>query len=544
MRARRTARTEVARTAIVAVAVVLVITGCAPRRHVGGEPVSDGPVVLERQWTCLPLDGPGAARLAGRDESWTAEGGSMLSVHRTRLEEPGLPGRATQGDAMAGAVKGAADAALELLSQRGVAYDAARRRGIVDDVVGAAGRGADIAFPRMAIVGREWEECVAVAEDTGADPDTVWRAAILVEYPISHLRGDVNNVLWERGRAANEAEVLRSSSEDHLSAGRWHDGLLDAARIADAVLATGAPITDTPTRATIDDAPRPTATSALTSVDARLRGLFRWARSAASATETLAARTDGVVDVVEVGAAANAIVKFHWTYEWNGVTIPAVGVPVRFDMPGASAVLNADPLTDEFGTATCRIVAAYGPPGAYELTVRLDGAAAEAAMSQSSGSSGAALDLVDDLSAHLLRPLAHGTVHLVAGAHAISVCAQFGNGSDADAAQVMSGFTRRMERDGYRMGACDPGVAIVVTGSLSLSAHGGRDSWTALAVLSASAFDQRTASELGATRITATAVVGVESSEEAKREAEVLALKEAGRLLAIYFGPRILTSGR
>jgi hypothetical protein len=65
-----------------------------------------------------------------------------------------------------------------------------------------------------------------------------------------------------------------------------------------------------------------------------------------------------------------------------------------------------------------------------------------------------------------------------------------------------------------------------------------------LAVLSASVFDQRTASELGATRITASETVYVDDSEEGRREAEVLALKEAGRLLAIYFGPRILASGR
>jgi len=544
MRAGRTARTEVARAATVAAALILVVTGCAPRRHVDGELVSDGPVVLERQWTCLPLEGPGAARLAGRAESWTAEGGSMLSVHRTRCEEPDLPGRTTQGDAMADAVECAADAALELLSQRGIKYDEERRRGIVDDVVGAAVRGADIAFPRMAIVARGWEECVAIAEDTVADPDTIWRAAILVEYPISYLRGDVNNVLWERGRAANEAEVLRASAEDHLSAGRWLEGLLDVARTAGAVLATGVPISVVPTRATIDAAPGPAATSDLASVDARLRELFRWVRTAASAIETLAARNDGVVDVVEAGASANAIVRFHCTYEWNGVTVPAVGVPVRFDMPGASAVLDSEPLTDGSGTATCRIVAAYGPPGAYELTVRLDAAAAHAAVSRSHGSAGAPLDSEAVLPAHLSRPLARGTIHLVAGAHAISVCAQFGDGSDVEAAQVMSGFTRRMERDGYRMGACDPEVDVVVTGSLSLSTHGGRDSWTALAVLSASVFDQRTASELGATRITVSETVYVDDSEEGRREAEVLALKEAGRLLAIYFGPRILASGR
>ena len=60
-------------------------------------------------------------------------------------------------------------------------------------------------------------------------------------------------------------------------------------------------------------------------------------------------------------------------------------------------------------------------------------------------------------------------------------------------------------------------------------------------VLAASAFDQRTVRELGATRITATETI---ETEEGRREAEVLALKEAGRLLAVYFGPRILASGR
>jgi hypothetical protein len=471
------------------------------------------------------------------------EGGNMLSARRTRYEEPGLPGRTTQREAMADAAECAADAALELLSQRGVAYDEERRRGIVDEVVGAAVRGADIAFPRMTIVARGWEECMAVAEDTAAGPDTIWRAAILVEYPIRYLRGDVNNVLWERSRAANEAEVLRASAEDHLSAGRWHDGLLDVARIAGVVLATGVPTTGVPTTI-VDDTLESTVTRELASIDARLRELLRWSRFAAGAAETLSARAAAGVDVVEIGAAANAIVEFHCTYEWNGVTVPAVGVPVRFDMPGASAVLDAGPLADESGTATCRIVAAYGPPGAYELTVSLDVAAAHAAVSRPPGAAGVPLDSADALPPHLSEPLAHGTIHLVAGAHAISVCAQFGDPPDADAAQVMSGFTRRMERDGYRMGACDPGVAVVVTGAFSLSTHGGRDSWTAEVALSASAFDQRTASELGATQITAVETVDVESSEGGKREAEVLALKEAGRLLAVYFGPRILASGR
>jgi hypothetical protein len=436
---------------------------------------------------------------------------------------------------MAGASASAANAALDLLSQRGVAYDEERRREIVDEVAGDAVRGADISFPRMEIVARAWEECIADAERSSTVRDTIWRAAILVEYPIRYLRGDVNNVLWERGRAANEAEVLKASAEEHLSAGRWHEGLLDAARVADVVLATGVPTK------IVNEVSDHTPTHEPSSVDARLRGLLRWSRVAARTAGTLDAHTTGVVAVVEVGAAANAIVEFHCTYEWNGQIVVAAGVPVRFEMPEASAVLDADPLTDGSGTATCRIVAAYGEPGAYELAVRLDVAAADAVVSRSFGSSEAPPGPGIIGRADLSRPLASQTVHLVVGAHAISVCAQFGEPTDADAAQVMSGFARRMERDGYRLDACDPGVDVVTTGTLSLSTHGGSGSWTAQVVLSASAFDQRTARELGTTRITASETI---EAEEGRREAEVLSLKEAGRLLAVYLGPRILASGR
>ena len=438
---------------------------------------------------------------------------------------------------MADAVESAAEAALELLSQRGVAYNEERHGKIVKEVVGVAVRGGDIVFPRMAIVARSWEECVADAEDADAGPDTTWRAAILVDYPIGCLRGDVNNVLWERGRAVNEAEILRASAEEHLSAGRWREGLLDAARIATVVMATGVPT------ATEDEASESATTDEQTSVDARLRGLLRWSRLAGRAAEALDARGAGTIGVIEVGASANAIVKFHCTYEWNGVTMPAVGVPVRFRMPGASAVLDVDPQTDESGTATCRVVAAYGPPGAFELTVGLDVAAADAVVSWLRGSPGWPIDSRGVVPVELLGPLARRTIHLVVGAHAISACAQFGDRFDADAAQAMSGFTRRMERDGYRMDACDPEVDIVITGALSSSAHSGPDSWTTVVVLSASAFDQRTASDLGVARITATETIDVGSSKEERREAAVLALKEAGRLLAVYFGPRILASG-
>ena len=106
----------------------------------------------------------------------------------------------------------------------------------------------------------------------------------------------------------------------------------------------------------------------------------------------------------------------------------------------------------------------------------------------------------------------------------------------------MAGFARRMERDGFRMDECGPSVNVVVTGRLTIERHGDASDRVVEATLDASAFDQRTASDLGATTITATQAVDLGSSDEEMREAEVLALKEAGRLLAAYFGPRILAS--
>jgi hypothetical protein len=206
-------------------------------------------------------------------------------------------------------------------------------------------------------------------------------------------------------------------------------------------------------------------------------------------------------------------------------------------------VLQGEPLTDCSGAAACRIVAAYGPPGEYELTVSVDEDAAHAALTGAMGgvSRTSPEDAVEPRRA---APLAGHRVHLVTGAHAVSVCATFGDRDDADAALVADGFIRRMERDGFAAGKCDPNVDIVVTGEFSLAAQDESDSWTAQVTLAATAFDQRTASGLGATRVRASQRADGEAGEEERREAEVLALKEAGRLLAVYFGPRMLASGR
>ena len=92
------------------------------------------------------------------------------------------------------------------------------------------------------------------------------------------------------------------------------------------------------------------------------------------------------------------------------------------------------------------------------------------------------------------------------------------------------------------MDECGPGVNVVVTGRLTIERRGEAEDRVVEVALDASVFDQRTATDLGGTTITTTQVVDSGISEEGMREAEVLALKEAGRLLAVYFGPRILAS--
>jgi hypothetical protein len=456
----------------------------------------------------------------------------MFSVHRTREEAAAPPGRRTRDEAIEDAVSSAADAALGLLENRGVSYDPARRGAVVKEATHALVRGADAVFPRMGVVARSWDECVAGVEGSEAGADTTWRVSVLVEYPIGLLRGDVRNVHWERERAANEAEVLVASAEEHLAAGRWHAGLLDAAGAADVVRATGVPLylSRTPADSLSRRALSASGPRSSPPVDRRLGELLAASWSAAGGALPVRASPDSGVDVIETGASVALDVRFHCSYEWEGRSIPAIGVPVRFEMPGASAVLDGEPVTDQEGTATCRIVAAYGATGEYALELYLDTDAARAAL--------------EGRDAPLDEPvlLARHSVHLVTGAHAISLCATFGDPANADAAQVAAGFARRAERDGFRMGGCDPNVDVVITGEFSLSTAGGPDAWRTEVVLRGSAFDQRTAREVGETTVRATQIVDAESGEDGGRDAEVLALKEAGRLLAVYLVPRILAS--
>ncbi|MBN2565406.1 MAG: hypothetical protein JXB46_06815 [Candidatus Eisenbacteria bacterium] len=516
------------------IAAALVITGCAPAPPIKKEllPAGSG-------WDCIDL-GDELPVFGEPGATWTQEGGDLISVHSTPPRDSRFPGRVARDEAVADAVTEAAEAALGLLEQRGVVYEPERRREIIEEAVRTATSKQESPFPRFRIAGSRWKECVhreggMSASDAAAD--TAWSVSILVEYPIGHLRGDINNVVWERGRAVSEAEVLLASVEERLDEGRWMAALGERARVLGLIRGTG--IVFPPDQLHRDEG----AASGDALFEERLRLIGRTMDLTGAALATLSAGPIARVEAVEIGTRTDASASFRFTYKWSGRDVEAAGVPVLFTLRDAGAILRPEPVTDDAGLARCGIVAAYGEPGEYALGVAPDLSVVRA---------------VDQSIGQLLEgrrpvgaagePGAHGagwsaswagvTVHLVAGTHATSVCVEFSGAPAADVAQVSAGFEKRMKADGFLVEGCGASVDVILTGRLAVASDGNDDIWTTRVTLTGSAFDQRTAVELGERTFTVS-----ETSTEGRRAAEVLALKESGRLLAAYLGSRILRQG-
>jgi hypothetical protein len=533
--------------AVLFTAALLILNGCAGRWPRSGPPDGQGETSSaggDRRWSCVPVEEDHTGAPADIGESWTPDAGRMVSSHHSSRLSPDFPGQASPDNAMGSAVASATEAALGLLEQRGIAYTKKRRRSIVDAAVKGSLRGDGIGFPRMSVVDKALTRCVSTPR--GAPSDTCWRATVVVEYPIGQLRGDANNVRWERSRVANEASVLRSSAADYLDDGRWLRGLLETAHVVKVIEDTGADVAAGGARTDLEGAASRAAEegglpSSDASPDAELAALLEWSYRAGREVSRLTARPSGRMGVIEVGATAGAEVAFSVTYEWGGRTVPAVGVPVGFRMPGASAVLDFEPVTDGSGMAVCRILRADGDPGEYELELGLDEAASQAALSWLGEGAISPHGGTEGGSANWL-PLASKKIQLVSGAHATSVCLDLQATNEADVAQAYAGFTRRMERDGFRVEECGPDVGIVITGEISLTADRSGGIWTATATLTASAFDQRTASPLDEATMSSKEREAADVPDP-RRSAEVLALKEVGRLLAVYFEGRMLSRG-
>ena len=100
-----------ARALVVPVALLAILAGCAPGPPGVGEPVVDRPDD-GREWRCEPLGALEPGSVEGLKQSWTVDGGSMLSVHRTQTDGTGSHGRDTRNAAEADALASAARAAV------------------------------------------------------------------------------------------------------------------------------------------------------------------------------------------------------------------------------------------------------------------------------------------------------------------------------------------------------------------------------------------------------------------------------------------------
>ena len=338
-------------------ALTLRITTTAPRTE---KPPDERPGGQDR-WICETLEGAVTESWYGGFKTWQEDGGVMSSVHGTLWGHGGEHGRATEEEALREALTSAASAALDLLERRGLSYGSGRRAEIEARTVETLLEGDEPSFPRVRIGGKLIEHCVD--EETS---ENSWRAKILIQYPIGHLKGDVNNAMWERERLLREVEVLRASAAAHFAEGRWLDGRLDLERSLDLLAESGTSLREIPIRA--DPVP------AWGSPDATQAERVQWHRREIERTNAaLSIEPLGGIEVVEIGARAGVEAAFRVTCTWEGGITPAVGVPMRFETGGdVAAVLDGDSVTDEEGIARCRILRAYGDPGKYRLVAAVD----------------------------------------------------------------------------------------------------------------------------------------------------------------------------
>lgn len=456
--------------------------GCAPAPP-AEEPGTPTPPERIAGWRCEATEGGEPAWLE-RSGGWTSSAGILTRVVTSDGFEEPRRGADDRSSAVADAAVRAVSAACGQLAARGagLALDAeARDRAAEELRTSGAAR-----FPRVSLREIHVEQCVR-------GDSARYRAAALVEYPIALLRGDVRNAGWERRRLLREARVLSASAAQHLAQGRWADAALAAGRARSALEAAGA----TPVG----------------------EGML-WELGADAETITVvpppAVRPARSSAVVPYGAPDTTRVEFVWTYSYKGRDVPAVGVPVRF-RHGLVGVVSADGATGADGRGGVSLERVWSPPGRYTVTAGVDSAGLRRAGAYWRGGTSAA----------------EAAVYVVEPGHGTSVCLELTHADPSDATQVLSGLERRLGDDGYDVIPCGPETDILVSGDLSLSATESDAGWTARVVLAIEAVDQRSAADLGSTEI-----VVEETTDRGRREAEVLVLKEAGRLAGIYLTGR------
>ena len=325
---------------------------------------------------------------------------------------------------------------------------------------------------------------------------------MLIEYPIAYLRGDISNVEWERDKLAREAATLVESAERFFEEGLLLAGQSELWRAADAYDAMGLPGNGTHRgvviHRTFDHISERAARGLMLEPDAATRPLI-------------------------IRAGETTDIRFRLTFVWNEHRMPAVGVPVAFEDPEWGVIVRAERVSGPDGSVSVTVKAAE-KRGPGEMRARINRTAIKTTPGYRYTQFMADDSIWAAVQVQVIRE------------RGVSVCLDL-DGEDAAATRRLTdAFDLALSQYGCTLEQCGPGTDIIVRGELSTGIVTSSDRGEQiLAVLSAEAFDQRTAVTIAKT------TVRVElPSREDREESEALAFREVGRLLAVYLESRIM----
>ena len=116
-----------------------------------------------------------------------------------------------------------------------------------------------------------------------------------------------------------------------------------------------------------------------------------------------------------------------------------------------------------------------------------------------------------------------------------TVCVEIDAATEADEERTREGLIAGLTASGSRLVECGPDASLVVSVDVSVSTQETHGTWLARAECSVRVFDQRLADDVGEVSFEV-----VESLDSSARDAEVLTLREVGRLIAVYLEPRLV----
>lgn len=441
---------------------------------------------------CVVTEGDPQVLPEAEDSVWWREDGRMRCLASSVASED--PGQAAFGATRDEAVEAAAarllPGAFEMLDRRGAHLGPTRRIEVMERFPEAVARGEEIEFPRIEVEETVVERCPR----TGG----LWRAHLLAEYPIGLLRGDVTHAQWERRRAERELEVRIRSANDLRASGRLIEAVLEMRRAFELGVWLG-------------------------SVDSDPRLVEKVAAEGSAWTGRFGpelAFVDGAGALV-MGVGDREAFSVSLTYAVDAEDVPAVGVPVSVAGGSLAWATTLAGVTDENGEVEIEVVA-----GTVAGQDTLEIAASFPSVAAVYGHWGQ--NDPDGVIARLRREV------VVVAAGEATVCLEVDADTEVDAERVRDGMLPVLEHAGSRLAECGPDAALVVSVDVSLGTEETHGAWLTRVACSVRVFDQRVAKVTGETSFEV-----AESRDSSARDAEVLALREAGRLVGVYLEPRL-----